>query len=375
MSFAVPGCHCCHKKITHRLFDDAGTLLWSKRDPNANPGGDVNRTVGIALSKDPGNLWTYVAKTVGSVPSQFLQWDVSGVNDDSATLPESTGQGVNTQAVASDSSGNVYVGHFATSSHETIVKLDSSLNEVWRFTSPGHAGSRAAYYSVGLAVSPDESRIASITYLIRAGYQLQGRIAEHDPSDGSEIWSLTYNPTEISGGGESYIPMYTHYDPAGNLWVGFHASITVSGVGSGVWARIDSSGSIDRLATFAAAGPADELLVFASTGDVYVLTATGGSTGTVKKYDDTGSLLTSWTSEVNPDFVTLYRGITIDPSDNLYLFGNYGVHSTPRLVSYQLDGTKNWSYDEQPTSLASASSWALYATDGYVGIGGPVRKK
>lgn len=376
MSFSIPGCHCCHKKITHRLLDDAGNLIWSKRDLNANVGGDANRTAGISLSKNPGYAWTVVGKNIGSVPSPFSQWDLAGDLVDSTTLPESLGAGANgQQVVASDSSGNVYIGYFATALGETIVKLDSSLNEVWRFISPGHSGSRSAYYSYGISVSPDDSRVASITYLNKTGFVSQGRIAEHDPSDGSEIWSFTYYPSDIavSFGVESYVPVYTCYDQAGHLWVGFHASITISGVGSGVWARFDSSGNIDRLVNFTSSSTAEDMLKFASTGDMYVLHETGGGPR-IKQFSDTGTLLNTWTPEVSPTFTYAYRGFDLDPNDNIYILGLYSL-SVPRLVSYQLDGTKNWHYDETPSTLASVGYWNLYANDGYIGIAGPRRRE
>lgn len=375
MSFVVPGCQCCHKKITHRIISDAGSMIWSKRDTNSNVGGDVNRSCGIALSKDPGLAWTVTGKTIGSVPSPLVQWDGTGAITDTTTLPESVSAGANgRQVVASDASGNIYIGHYATTSHETIVKLDSSLNEVWRFVSPGHAGSRTAYYSWGIAVKPDDSRIASITYLQKTGYVIQGRIAEHDPSDGSELWSLTYYPTDIAvaGGVETYIPVYTHYDPSGKLWVGFHASITVGGVGSGVWARFDSSGNIDRLVDFSSSATAEELLAFDSAGDVYVF-RDSGSGGQVKQYSDTGTLLNTWSSEVTPSSSPAYKGFEIDPNDNLYLFGYHGA-LLPRLTCYQTDGTKNWHYEETKSSLASAGFWNIYSNDGYVGIAGPLRR-
>jgi len=293
--------------------------------------------------------------------------------------PVSSYDSTNTNALAIDNLGNVYVtGHSdafgggANYDYATI-KYSPDGNQLWvaRYNGPGHG------YDWPYALALDNSGNVYVTgESVGSGTNYDYATIKYS-SDGNQLWVRRYNGLSNS----SDIAYALAVDNSGNVYVtggsdSNYVTVKYNTDGNQLWVKSYN-------------GPANSsdyanALAVDNSGNVYV---TGWSTGSgtgydyaTIKYDTNGNQLWAqrYNGDANKDDLTY--AISVDNSGNVYVTGGSEVTGTDYdyiTVKYKPDGNKSWvaryagpgnSYDF-PQDMAVDNSGNVYVT-GYSGGSG-----
>ena len=285
-------------------------------------------------------------------------------------------------AVALDSSGNIYVTGFSVGNDTDIitVKYDPSGNQIWlqRYDGPSHGSD---WGSVIALDGSDNVYVAGRSY---DSVTSDDFITIKYDSDGNEKWVTRYNgPADdvdhvraiaLDGAGNIYVTGLS----VGNGTGWDYATVKYDGSGTQLWAA--------RLNGSASGRDAAEAMVVDTNGDVYVTGySTGGATAedylTVKYQSDNGAQLwaRTYSSLGNPQNDRA-GAVTVDSAGDVYVTGFIGASSAGQdfaTVKYDSNGVEQWvrTYDGPPSNNDRAyavtpdGSGNVYVTGRSVGDG------
>ncbi len=303
-------------------YDSAGNELWLAR--YNGPGNYSDQATGIALDSS-GNVYVTGRSDGSGTLSDYatIKYNSAGNELWVARYNGPANSYDDARGIALDSLGNVYVTgnsrESGTRNDYATIKYDSAGNELWvaRYNGPKN-------WDWVEAIAVDSSGNVYVTGIsVGSGASPEYATIKYD-SAGSELWVARYNGP-ANGGDEAYD---IALDFSGNVYV------TGRSVGSGTrndYATIkyDSDGNELWVARYN--GPGNYIdcaygIALDSSGNVYVTGESHGS-GTVGdyatiKYDSDGNEL--WVARYNGpgnsyDYAT---GIALDSSGNVYVTGN-----------------------------------------------------
>jgi hypothetical protein len=273
-------------------------------------------------------------------------------------------------AVTVDSSGNVYVtgdsdGHSGLSDYAT-VKYDRDGNEVWvaRYDGPANSWDHAE------AIAGDSSGNVYVTGgSVGSGTRPDYATVKYD-TNGNELWVARYaNGWATSMAGDSSGNIYVTGESWGSSTLGDYATVKYDANGNQLWVAMYSGPGDqgDRACGIALDG----------SGNVYVTgysydTSTGRDYATVK-YDTNGTEL--WVARYNgpANDNDQAEAITVDTSGNVYVTGwstRSGTYWDYATVKYDSSGNELWSAkyngpgdgQDQPCAIGLDSSGNVYVT-------------
>ncbi len=359
-------------------YDSAGNQVWLARydDPSHN----LDDPAAIAVDNS-GNVYvTGTRSGAGVNPQQYTTVKYSPDGNQLWVSYYTSGKTINNpRAIAVDASGNVYVtgvSYTSTTSYDyATVKYNSSGNELWvaRYTGLNSTSSDTAE-----AVAVDSSGNVYVTGNSGASSKYDYATIKYN-SSGVQQWVARYNGDANAIDAASAIAV----DSSGNVYVGGRST----GIGTGydfATVKYNSSGVQQWVARYN--GPSDgydciHKLVLDSSNNVYV---TGDSNGTgtsldfaTVKYNNSG--VQQWVARYNGtgNGSDSASSIVLDGSGNIYVTGrSTGDGSVDyATIKYNSAGTQIWvsSYDGPANGLDAAYSISLrgsylYITGESIGI-------
>jgi len=321
---------------------------WVARYNGPHNGGDSVQAIAIDSS---GNVYVAGGSAVSDLTPDYatIKYDSGGQQQWVAYYNASGNNADFAEAIAVDASGNVYVtgesGGSGTNMDYATIKYDSSGQQQWvaRYDGPAHDDERAS------AIAVDASGNVYVTGWSR------GTDSGHDyatikyDSSGQQQWVARYNGP---GNGEDYARRIA-VDASGNIYV------TGESFGSGTerdyaTVKYNASGQEQWVARYNGPGNGTDAayaMAVDSSGNVYV---TGASLGTT--FPDFDYATIKYTSSGEQQWVVRYNSpgngndgataIAIDVSGNAYVTGqstdpntNYQYYVT---VKYDPAGLERW---------------------------------
>ena len=278
-------------------------------------------------------------------------------------------------AIAVDAAGNVYVtgyGGYSQAVDYVTIKYDTNGGQDWiaRYNGLGDSIDRA------YAIAVDSG---GNVYVTGRDYGLGDYATVKYDSNGDQVWAVTYN----GPGNGSDIPVDIGVDASGNVYVtgvsqgsgtgDDYATIKYGTDGKELWvARHDGNGSTDEA----------NAMVLDAAANVYV---TGRSRGSGAGYD---YATIKYDRDGKQDWIAWYdntsqdeaRDIALDPSGNVYVTGKVLV-TYPNYdyvtVKYDGDGLEQWAAiyngpangSDSATAITTDSSGNVYVTGESIGSG------
>jgi uncharacterized delta-60 repeat protein len=317
------------------------------------PGNGIDIAFSVAVD-DLSNV--YVA---GNSPGQTSANDISTIKYDSAGQqqwvqryngPGNSDDGTNgTNAIAVDSSGNVYVAGWSAGTENTdyvVIKYNSNGDQQWTQRYNGLGNGYDAPYGIALDSSGNVYVTGSST---GDGTGFDYTTIKYN-SDGQQQWTLSYN-----GSGNGYdAALALTVDASGNVYV-TGLSTAQNGMGDCVTIKYDTDGNQQWLKTYD--GPANgndygNAIAVDGSGNVYV---TGSSTGSTTngdyltiKYDSTGQQQWAPTYSSPGSNLDEGRSVGLDGSGNVYVTGvlaySEGKSATDDwgTIKYDSSGVEQW---------------------------------
>ena len=272
--------------------------------------GSIRTESGLGVARDSlGNIYVtgYTVNIAGDNDVLIAKFDKTGTIVWQRIL---SGAGANDagQAIATDSSNNVYVVGYSTITVDYIllVKYDTDGNLVWQKKLGDGVNS-----SIGYDIAIDTSDNIYIT-----GYTGTDLIFVKYNTSGDVIWQKL-----LSGGGLE-IGYSITTDTSGNIYINGYTNSQGNGGNEVIVVKYASSGTYlwgRRLGDNT--GQDGRSIAVDSSGNVYSLNNTGGAGSTgfnIAKWDTSGTL--QWQTFYNgSSFSSGYKTyhISIDPSDNI----------------------------------------------------------
>ena len=253
-------------------YDSNGNELWNK----TYDGGGVDQAYGIATDSS-GNVYvTGFSENTTTFIEDFLTVKYDSNGNEIWVKNYNGGSWDQSLAIATDSSGNVYVTGFSTNStgsdNYLTIKYDSSGNILWNKTEI--IGSQA------YGIATDSSGNVYVT-----GYASNDYFTIKYDSNGNELWNRSYDGGNVDNADAIKV------DSSGNVYVtGFSVgpvnydfyTIKYDSLGNEIWSKRYDTGFSDR--------PND--LTLDSLGNIYI---TGSFTNLTNlnyitiKYDSNGN--------------------------------------------------------------------------------------
>ena len=223
------------------------------------------------------------------------------------------------QAIAVDSSGNVYVTGYTASqgaggNDALITKYDTSGTIQWQRSLGGSGTER------GQGIAVDSSGNVYVTgYITSQGAGGNDAIIAKYNTSGTIQWQ------RILGGASSEIGYGIAVDSSGNVYVAGSTASQGAGGNDAIIAKYNTSGTIQWQRSLGGAG--DDVfygIAVDGSGNLYVTGLTnsqgaGGNDALITKYDTSGTI--QWQRSLGGSGTERGQGIAVDSSGNVYVTG------------------------------------------------------
>ena len=246
------------------------------------------------------------------------------------------------QAVAVDSSGNVYIAGMSASNvsgdYDMIVaKYDTSGNIQWQRSLGGVPEDR------GYGVAVDSSSNVIVCGRTFNGTDFAMQMAKYN-SSGTLQWQKKLD------GGSNEQGRAISVDSSDNIYMTGYGNSSGAGGVDIVLAKYDSSGTIQWQRTLG--GSSSDIgygVAVDTSGNAYVVglsenTGTGTSDSIIAKYNTSGTI--QWQQSLNSTSADNAYGVSVDSSGNVYIIGYTGYSgagSNDALIAkYDTSGTIQW---------------------------------
>ena len=363
-------------------YDTSGQAVWPGVAARYDKSAYLDNPYSMAAATVGGSRYVFVTgQSYIDTDSRFAS-EIATVKYDGATggqLAEArhsgTSQG-NSQAMASDSSGNIYVvGRIYVSGQGyrfLTIKYNASLVQQWEqaYNGPGSQDSRA------IAATVDPAGNICVTGTCYApGTNYDIATVKYDPS-GNLLWEAKYNGPD----GLSDQPRAIKTDAQGNVYVLGSSQGSATGTDF-VTIKYDSSGHQVWAAPYNGPGNAADTpysLAVDASGNAYVA---GGSYGdrsfedyVTIKYDTNGTQLWAARYDSNYSEHDAAEAVAVDSSGNVYVTGrSQGKTGHSDFVTVKYDSLGQLVWVIRYNGPGDASNYAVaIAVDanGFVYVGG-----
>ncbi len=267
-------------------------------------------------------------------------------------------------AVATDSSGNIYVTGSSTGGSTSLdiltIKYNSAGEQLWeaRYNGPGNSS------DYGAAIAVDSAGNVYVTGYGGWSQSVDYLTIKYD-SNGNKAWAVSYNGPENSYDYSTAIAV----DSAGNVYVTGQSHMPSEGYYDFATVKYNSDGEEQWAATYGGEGnrqDTPEDIAVDSAGNVYV---TGGIYGDSTGYDYATIKYDSSTGD--QDWVAIYDSghsdrayaMAVDGAGNVYVTGQSyrsGTSYDFATIKYDTNGTQVWiAWYDNDTSTEYAHAIAL----------------
>jgi uncharacterized delta-60 repeat protein len=281
--------------------------------------------------------------------------------------PGNSDDGTNgTNAIAVDSSGNVYVAGWSAGTENTdyvVIKYNSNGDQQWAERYNGSGNGYDAPYGIAL----DSSSNVYVTGTSTGDGTGSDYTTIKFDNNGQQQWVKSYN-----GSGNGYdAGQALAVDASGNVYV-TGVSTAQNGLGDCVTIKYDTNGNEQWVKVYD--GPANgtdygNAVAVDSSGNVYV---TGSSTGTKTdrdyltiKYDSSGQQQWASTYSSAGSNVDEGRSVGLDGSGNVYITGvlaySEGKSSTDDwgTIKYNSSGAEQWVRQYDGPAAIADEAWSI----------------
>jgi uncharacterized delta-60 repeat protein len=334
------------------------------------PGNGIDIAFSVVVD-DLGNV--YVA---GNSPGDTSANDITTIKYNSSGQqqwvqryngPGNSDDGTNgTNAIAVDSSGNVYVAGWSAGTENTdyvVIKYNSNGEQQWaqRYNGPGNG------YDAPYGIALDGSGNVYVTGTSTGDGTGSDYTTIKYNNDGVQQWAQSYN-----GSGNGYdAAQALAVDGSGNVYV-TGVSTAENGLGDCVTIKYDTNGNQQWVKVYN--GPANSTdygnsVTVDGSGNVYV---TGSSTGTTTdrdyltiKYDSSGDQQWAMTYSSAGSNVDEGRSVGLDGSGNVYVTGvlaySEGKASTDDwgTIKYNSSGAEQWVRTYNGPANIADEAWSI----------------
>jgi uncharacterized delta-60 repeat protein len=344
------------------------TQEWAKT--YNGPGNGIDIAFSVVVD-DLGNV--YVA---GNSPGDTSANDITTVKYDSSGQqqwvqryngPGNSDDGTNgTNAIAVDSSGNVYVAGWSAGTENTdyvVIKYNSNGDQQWaqRYNGPGNG------YDAPYGIALDSSGNVYVTGTSTGDGTGSDYTTVKFDNNGQQQWAKNYN-----GSGNGYdAGQALAVDESGNVYV-TGVSTAQNGLSDCVTIKYDTNGNQQWAKVYD--GPANgtdygNSVAVDGSGNVYV---TGSSTGSTTdrdyltiKYDSSGDQQWAMTYSSAGSNVDEGRSVGLDGSGNVYVTGTLayseGKSSTDDwgTIKYDSSGAEQWVQIYNGPANQADEAWSI----------------